>query len=124
MLVRKKSHVRPKTANRHKGGKIMLSRRVLLSKTNVVFFLNASYILLSLTRYFLLSVLFGPWSNVSNPTFSAFVHVLSLMKHPHISLSYSPLHLWPPLCTFSHPVRPRYSSPFPSNFVLPGDSTQ
>lgn len=32
---------------------------------------------------------FGPWSNVSNPIFFAFVHVLSLMKHPRISLSYS-----------------------------------
>lgn len=40
MLVRK--YDRPKTANRHNGEKIMLSRQVLLSKTNVSE--SASYI--------------------------------------------------------------------------------
>lgn len=83
----KKYHVRPKTANRHGSEKIMLSRQALLSKMNV-FLKSACYILSPLAPYFPLYVLFGPWFNVSNAPF-LLLSMLSLMKHPHISLSYS-----------------------------------
>lgn len=81
---------------------------------------GACYILSPLTPYFPLNVLFGLWFNVSNAP-SLLLSMLSSDETPtHLPLLLPP-HLWSPICTFSRPGRPRYSSssPFSFSHVLP-----
>lgn len=108
-------HVRLKTANRHNGWKIMLSGQVLLSKTNVS--KSTSYILLSLTPYFLLNALsvLAPMCLIQPFCFCPCLITDETPTHRPLLCCSTPLasslHVVPP-------VQLHYSSPFPSNFLM------